>query len=150
MLSMETRYALKAMMDLAALPYGDSRSVAEIAESTGVPRKFLEAIVVKLKRHQLVESRRGKLGGYRLCRQAEEISFADIIRVTNGPIALIPCTSKYFYRPCADCPDEASCRLHTIMAAARDQILTVLEKVTLSEAVGTPDAFAQYMETLNA
>lgn len=94
MLSQRTRYALKAMVRLARSPEGEPVQIAMLAESEDIPRKFLEIILVELKRQNLVQSLRGKRGGYRLARPAEEITFGEIIRITEGPLALVPCVSR--------------------------------------------------------
>src|SRR5690349_19845720 len=97
MLSQRGRYALKALITLARLDSG-SRQVSAIAAEENIPRKFLEAIMSDLRRAHLVDSARGKMGGYRLARSADQITFGEVIRVTDGPLALIPCASRNFYR----------------------------------------------------
>ncbi len=145
---MQTRYALKAMIELALIAPEERLSASEISAKTGISLKFLEATLAILRRSDLIESKMGKNGGYRLARLPVETSFADIIRVTNGPIALIPCVSKNFYKPCADCKDERSCRLKLVMNAARNHVLAVLEQVTLADAVQQPIDMERYLESL--
>ena len=148
MLSMQTRYALKAMIELALIPQDERLSASEIAAKTGISLKFLEATLGILRRSDLIESKLGKNGGYRLTRSPEETNFAEIIRVTNGPIALLPCVSKNFYKPCADCQDESSCRLRMVMNAARNHVLTVLENVSLADAVKQTDDVERHLDSL--
>ena len=104
MLSQRSRYALRALVHLASR--GDFRPapIGEIAEAVAAPRKFLEAILLELKRRHLLVSSRGRMGGYALARPASEISFADVIRALDGPLALAPCASRTAYRPCETCP----------------------------------------------
>ena len=142
MLSQRGRYALKALTHISRADGAEPRQITAIAEAENIPRKFLEAILVDLKRAHLVESVRGKNGGYRLARPAEAISFSDIIRATDGPLALVPCVSKLFYRRCDDCPDEASCAIRHIMANVRDQVCTILDNTTLASAASLCDELA--------
>lgn len=133
MLSQRGRYALKALLNLARSD-GASRDVGTISAEEQIPRKFLEAIMSDLRRARLVESTRGKLGGYRLTRPADEITFGEIMRVTNGPLALLPCASQAFYRRCEDCPDEAACALRRVLGAVRDEASAILDRTTLASA----------------
>jgi len=133
MLSQRSRYALKALLHLAGEEDAATVSIGTIATSANISRKFLEAILNDLRREGLVESTRGKAGGYRLARPATEISFADVIRASEGPLALFPCASLNFYRPCADCEVE-TCILRRVLAQARDGVAAVLEGTTLAQA----------------
>jgi Rrf2 family protein len=134
MLSQRSRYALKALLHLATIDHSEPVSIGAIAQSTGISRKFLEAILNDLKREGVVESTRGKHGGYRLARPASEISFARIIRASEGPLALFPCASVNFYRPCPDC-DVETCTLRRVLASARESVAAVLEGTTLAVAL---------------
>ncbi len=135
MLSQQSRYALKALLHLATQTQDKPHPTAEIAAAANVPRKFLEAILLDLKIAGIVHSTRGKAGGYALARPAEEITFGDVIRVTDGPLALIHCASKKFYRRCLDCPDEQACNLRAIMLEAREQLSAVLDHRTIADAI---------------
>ena len=139
MLSQRGRYALKAMIHLARNA-GAPRQVSAIAAEETIPRKFLEAIMSDLRKAELVESARGKLGGYRLARPADLITFAQIIRVTDGALALIPCASQNFYKRCDDCPDEAACALRRIVAQVRNEVSEVLDRTTLADALSGSEA----------
>lgn len=139
MLTVKAKYALRAMIDLAGAP--DSRPVfiADIATRQDIPRRFLENILVELKRHGLVVSHRGKHGGYALARPAREISFAEIIRISDGPLALAPCASRSAYRRCEDCPDdEAVCAIRRVLLQVRDSTAAILERTTLADAAEVP------------
>ena len=139
MLSQKARYALRALVELARAD-GDQLTAAEIAVRAGAPRKFLESILLQLSRNLMVASRRGKLGGYVLARPATEISFAEVIRVVDGPLALAPCVSPSLgFRKCVDCVDLATCSLRGALARARDATAEVLESYTLAEAVARAD-----------
>ncbi len=138
MLSQKARYALRALVELARA--GDQQLTAgEIAARADAPRKFLEAILLELSRRSLVLSRRGKFGGYVLARPPAEISFAEVIRVIDGPLALAPCVSQMAFRKCDDCPDLDTCALRPALRRARDATAAVLEAYTLADALGDTD-----------
>lgn len=140
MLSQRCKYALKAMVDLARAS-GGSRRVSDIAERENIPRKFLEAIMADLKKGCLVSSERGKLGGYRLSRPPDLITFGEIIRLIDGPLALLPCASRNFYRRCDDCEDETSCVLRRVLIDARNEVAAILDRTTLGAALtGSPQS----------
>ena len=134
MLSQKARYALRAMVELARAAE-PQLTAGEIAARADAPRKFLEAILLELSRNRLVASRRGKFGGYTLARPPGEISFAEVIRVVDGPLALAPCVSpRLGFRRCEDCPDLATCALREALLRARDATAEVLEAYTLADA----------------
>src|ERR1700743_2071910 len=134
MISQKARYALRALLYLVV--HGDDAPVqiSEIAESEKIPRKFLEAILLELKKTGIVRSHRGRQGGYSLGRAAKDISFADVLRVTDGPLALSPCVSVMAYRKCDDCFDEAVCAIRKALLAARGATAQVLESPSLASA----------------
>ncbi|HZU64655.1 MAG TPA: Rrf2 family transcriptional regulator [Novosphingobium sp.] len=143
MLSQQSRYALKALIYLAAKDPSKPSPSAEIAAGANVPRKFLEAILLDLKLAGILHSTRGKAGGYTLARGPGEITFGDVIRVTDGPLALIHCASQKFYRRCLDCVDEQACSLRRIMLEARAQLSAVLDHRTLADAIAGGDGLGQ-------
>lgn len=100
-----------------------------------MPRKFLELILLDLKRHGLLRSQRGRNGGYALARPASAITFGEIIRITDGPLAPIPCASLSGYQRCADCADEESCAIRKVMLSVRDAISEILDRTTLAHGV---------------
>lgn len=132
MLSQKARYALRAMIELAR--ENGQVTAGELAERADAPRKFLEAILLSLSREGLVISRRGKFGGYVLGRPADAISFAEIIRLVDGPLALTPCVSRTAFRRCEDCRDLATCALREALLRARDATAAVLEGYSLADA----------------
>ena len=137
MLSQRARYALRALVYLSNC--GEAASAGSIARDVPVPRKFLEQILLQLKAHRLVESRRGREGGYRLARPGEEISFADVIRVVDGPLALAPCASRTAYRPCESCADVETCPIRPALIRARDATAAILEKTFVSDVESSVD-----------
>ncbi|MDR7116559.1 Rrf2 family transcriptional regulator [Caulobacter sp. BE254] len=133
MLSQKARYALRAMIELAR--ENGQVTAGELAVRADAPRKFLEAILLTLSRQGLVTSRRGKFGGYLLGRESAAISFAEIIRLVDGPLALTPCVSRTAFRRCEDCRDLATCALREALLRARDATAAVLEGYSLADAV---------------
>ncbi|MBL27894.1 MAG: transcriptional regulator [Rhodospirillaceae bacterium] len=133
MLSKKAKYALKAMLMLAEQPEGLLIQAPDIADRQKVPGKFLEAILLDLKRRGLVHSQRGKQGGYCLAKPADRITFGEIIRIMDGPLAPIPCASMTSYRRCADCRDEAACAIRQVMLRTRDAMASVLDHVSLAD-----------------
>ncbi len=137
MLSQKTRYALKAMLELAALPPGAKLRSAEIAERQAIPGKFLETILVELKRGGLVSGYRGRGGGYQLGQSAAVISFGQVVRLMEGPLALLPCVSKTQYHRCHDCSDEQTCALRRVFSEVRDSTADILDERTLADVLRT-------------
>jgi Rrf2 family protein len=133
MLSQKARYALRAMLKLAEGGPGAQTMTAVLAASAEVPRKFLEQILLDLKRAGLVVASRGRSGGYRLARPAAEIDFAEIVRTIDGPLALAPCASRTAYRKCADCQDVATCAIRRALLDVRDATAAILESRTLGD-----------------
>jgi Rrf2 family protein len=137
MLSQKAKYGLRALVELARAA-GAQVSAGELAARAGAPRKFLEAILLELSRNQVVVSRRGKFGGYVLARAPAEITFAEVIRIIDGPLALAPCVSpRLGFRKCADCPDLLTCTLREALLRARDATADVLEGYTLADAAAS-------------
>jgi Rrf2 family protein len=127
---------LRALIALAGAPKGQIVQIQEIADRQNVPRKFLELIMLDLKRHGFVFSQRGRSGGYVLARPAEQISFGQVLRAMDGPIAPLPCASVTGYRKCTDCEDEATCAIRAVMRQVRDAMAAILDKTSLADAAG--------------
>lgn len=109
--------------------------IADIADRAGVPRKFLEQILLELKKRGILRSHRGKFGGYALARDPKDISFAEVIRIMDGPLALAPCVSRTAYRRCDDCEDETTCAIRKVLLDVRDATAQILEQHTLAQAL---------------
>ena len=134
MLTQKARYALHAMLHLAR--QDGLATVADIAKTENIPRKFLEQILSALKVNGLVIGKRGPAGGYLLARASDKISFADILRCIDGPLALAPCASMRAYAPCPDCKSVETCEIRPTLLAVRDTTSLLLEGISLAEAVG--------------
>ena len=132
MLSKKSQYAFKALMYLAQNDDKGPVLIAEIAKKKKIPLKFLENILLELKKGGVLESKKGKGGGYYFAVPPAEVPMAKIIRLLDGPIALLPCVSLNFYEKCKNC-DEKSCGLHDMMVLVRDATLKVLEKRTVAD-----------------
>jgi Rrf2 family protein len=136
MLSQKTRYALKALLELAALPAGATLSSAAISARRTIPVKFLESILVELKRGGMVRGQRGRSGGYQLAQSTQVISFGAVVRLMEGPLALLPCVSVTQYRRCPDCADDRTCELRRIFREVRNSSAAILDGWTLADAQG--------------
>ena len=143
MLSQKAKYALRALLMLAEQSDADMVMIADIAERENVPRKFLEAILVDLRKRGLLDSKRGKYGGYRLAKPAEAISFGEIIRIVDGPLAPLPCASKTGFRPCDDCTDANNCSVRWLMLQVRDATADILDNCSLADALKHRQATGQ-------
>ncbi len=134
MISKKAKYALKALKHLAAKFEAKKPTlISEIATSENIPKKFLEAILLELRNNGLLESRKGKGGGYLLRTPPEEITFAKVLRIIDGPIAPLLCVSLNFYGQCEDCTTEEACKLRPILGEVRDANLAVYEKTTVAD-----------------
>ena len=137
MLSKKAKYALKALTVLTN-QYGQGPIlISDLAGSEGIPRKFLEAILLQLKNHGILMSKKGKGGGYFLNRAPQTINLGQVIRIVDGPLAPLPCVSLTAYTRCDECVDEKTCNIRRVMKEVRDSTARILEGTTLSEFAGT-------------
>ncbi|CAA9322965.1 MAG: Rrf2 family transcriptional regulator [uncultured Cytophagales bacterium] len=137
MLSKKAKYALKALFALAQDNVNGQKSmlIAEIARQERIPKKFLEAILLDLKNDGILYSKRGKTGGYALRKTPDQISVGQVIRVIDGPLALIPCASQSAYVPCEECVDVETCAIRLTMRKVRDATASILDSTTLADAL---------------
>lgn len=133
MISKRTKYGLKALSYLAKQDLGKPILIQEIAETQNISHKFLESILLDLRKKGFLSSKKGKGGGYYLLKPANEISIASVFRALEGPIAWLPCVSLNYYEKCNDCIDETSCDLHRMMIQVRDNILDVVEHKSIMD-----------------
>ncbi|HKX78901.1 MAG TPA: Rrf2 family transcriptional regulator [Novosphingobium sp.] len=139
MISNKAKYAFRAMLAIAAQEEGDALTSTEIARRHGIPHKFLEQILLDLKKAGILESRRGKTGGYVMLRPADTISFGEVLRLFEGPLAPLPCLSRNAYRRCEDCVSESSCEIRREFGRAYDLYRQVLDSTTLGDALRNRD-----------
>lgn len=133
MLSAKCKYGLKAMVYMARHGGAGPLLIADIAEAERIPKKFLDVILLELKTHCLLTSKKGKGGGYQLARTPDKICVGDIVRILDGPLAPVSCVSRTAYRPCDDCTDEHSCVVRAVMQEVRDAIAAVLDNTSLAD-----------------
>jgi len=135
MLSKKTKYGLKALTYLASHDRSQPIQIAQIAESENISQKFLESILLTLRRNGYLGSKKGKGGGYYLIKEPKEIPMTTVMRILEGPIAMVPCVSLNFYEKCDDCPDEDHCSVHHLMLKVRDANLEVYRNTTLADLI---------------
>ena len=132
MLSKKSQYAFKALTYLTEKYNEGPVLISEISRKKKIPVKFLENILLELKKADILDSKKGKGGGYFLKKSPEKIKVATVIRLINGPIAMLPCVSLYFYERCKNC-NEKHCGLHDMMIEVRDATLNIVENRTLRD-----------------
>lgn len=142
MLSKKTKYAINALVYLAReSKNGEPVQISRIAESENIPRKFLEAILLELRHAGMLNSRKGKTGGYYLQLTPEEINVADVMRLFDGPIALLPCVAYKYYERCEECIDEETCGIRSVFSDVRAETVRMLKKSTLAEIIKRSEKF---------
>ncbi len=135
MITQKCKYAIKAILYIAKHQTDEKLVFAsEIAEKEKIPKKFLETILRDLRNHGIINSKRGKFGGYHLLKKAENINFTDIIRIVDGPIAMLPCVSLNYYQTCDDC-DENCCQIKNVFEKVRNATLDVLNNSSIDKLV---------------
>jgi len=149
MISQKARYAFRALLALNRAGKGNSMVISEIAKTEDIPQKFLEQILLDLKRAGFVASRRGKIGGYMLLKEPDEIFFGEVLRLIDGPVAPLPCLSKIAYRRCDDCKNEESCEIRRVFAEVATATRMVLDRTSIADASnGNISAISEtYLET---
>jgi Rrf2 family protein len=140
-LTQKAKYALKALVFLAKEYESGPVLITKIAESENISRKFLELILLELKNHGVLQSKKGRGGGYWLARPPEEIYLGAVIRIFEGALAPLPCASKRYYRRCEECTDEATCEVRAVMLEVKAATLRVLDNTSLSHMLelGQPE-----------
>jgi Rrf2 family protein len=135
MLSQRTRYTIRALLHLADRQGQGPIQLGEIAAAQNIPPKFLTVMLSQMIREGLVASRRGRDGGYWLARPPGEISYGELVRLTRGSLALLPCASRLAYQQCRNCVTVERCRLHRVMLLVRDETARILDGLTLADAI---------------
>jgi len=135
MLSQRTRYTIRALLHLADR-YGEGPvHLSEIAEAQNIPAKFLTVMLSSMRRAGIVDTMRGREGGYWLAKPPQQISYGEIVRLTRGSLGLLPCASRFAYESCKNCITEDKCRLHRVMLMVRDETARILDGLTLADPV---------------
>ncbi|PZQ17819.1 MAG: Rrf2 family transcriptional regulator [Ancylobacter novellus] len=139
MITQKAKYALKALLALARAQEGRPSSIRDLAARETIPQSFLEQILIELRRAGVVESRRGKEGGYLLARSPSEVRLGQVLRIIDGPLAPLPCLSRTAYRRCPDCADEAACTVRRIFEDMYEATVEIMDRTTLADALERPD-----------
>ena len=139
MISQKAKYAMRALLSLARTTCGETKMIGDIAREQSIPKKFLEQILLELKRAGYVASRRGRAGGYELLRPAHQIMFGEVLRLIDGPLAPLPCLSKTAYRRCEDCRDESACEVRHVFERVTLATREVLDQTSLADSLRLED-----------
>lgn len=143
MLTKKGKYGLKALVDLARLPPGETAFVTEIAVRNNIPKKFLDTILLELRNTGILRSKKGPNGGYSLSKPATEIRIGQVIRALDGPLAPIRCASRTAFEACDDCATPETCQVRLSMTEVRDAIATILDNMSLEQFVAKEDNAAE-------
>lgn len=135
MISKKTKYALKALIYLAREQDKGPILIADLAREERIPKKFLELILLALKNAGVLQSKKGKGGGYSLAHSPREISMGKVIRILEGPLAPVPCVSETAYARCEECDDEWSCGIRLVMKDVRDAMAQILDSAILADVL---------------
>ncbi|HKQ71464.1 MAG TPA: Rrf2 family transcriptional regulator [Polyangiaceae bacterium] len=130
---MKAKYGLKAALRLARDFGRGPVLIADLAIEESIPKKFLELILLELKQHGLLQSKKGKGGGYLLARRPAEISVGEVLRVLDGSLTPVPCVSQHGYRPCDECKDPSTCSIRRVMSEVHDATTTILDATSLEQ-----------------
>lgn len=133
MLSKKTKYGIKALVHLAKKEDRVPVQISSISKAENISQKFLESILLTLKKNGILGSKKGKGGGYYLLKDPSQIPMTTVMRLLEGPIAMVPCVSLNFYEKCDDCPDENACAVHNIMIKVRDNTLEIFRNTSLAD-----------------
>lgn len=142
MITQKMKYALKALMELAAERAGEGQPlrIEEIAKRAGTPKRFLEHILLEVRNAGFIASARGRHGGYVLIKDPREVPLSELMRLIDGPIAPLPCLSRRAYQRCEDCQDEETCRLRKVFGEVFWSYLLLIESLTLADLVGPAES----------
>ena len=149
MLAQKSKYALRALLVLAK-EYGQGPVlISDIAHREALPQKFLELILLELRNHGILGSKKGKGGGYFLARRPELVHLGEVLRVLEGPLAPLPCVSKTAYVRCTECRDERTCGIRMVMKDGRDATARILDQTSLADILKRVELAVEGKEALN-
>ena len=135
MLSKKTKYGIKALIYLSKQEDKTPVQIEAISKSENISRKFLESILLTLRKNGFLGSKKGKGGGYYLIKAPKDIKMSAVMRTLDGPIAMVSCVSLNFYEKCDDCPDEDACAVHKLMVEVRDSTLRIFNNKSLADLI---------------
>lgn len=133
MITKKSKYAIKALIYLAKQKSNEPVLIEEISTNEKIPKKFLEAILLDLRKAGILGSKKGKGGGYYLMKAAEDINMAEVLRLFDGPIALVPCVAHKYYEVCEECIDEITCPIREVFRIIREQTVATLKTNSFAE-----------------
>jgi len=143
MLSKKAKYGLQALT-LLTKEYGRGPVlISDLAEKERIPKKFLELILLSLKNKGILQSKKGKGGGYLLGKPPDSITLGEVIRILDGPLAPLPCVSQTAYRKCDECEDEITCGIRPVMKEVRDETARILDGTTLSDLLNNVETLTR-------
>ena len=148
MLSKKTRYAIKALVAMGKNVGKKPMSISRIAEEEHIPKKFLEQILLDLRNAGLLYSKKGAGGGYSLIKDPKEIVLAQVLRITGGPIALLPCVSLNFYQRCEECIDEGTCGIRDVFVEVRNASLKILTETSIADVINRENSLISSKEMI--
>ncbi|MFM7431034.1 MAG: RrF2 family transcriptional regulator [Flammeovirgaceae bacterium] len=132
MLSKKCKYAIHALVYLGEKFEQGPVQIQEISDKKHIPKKFLEAILLELRHAKILQSKKGKGGGYYLYKRPEDVNLVDVIRLIDGAVAMLPCVSLNYYEPCEECRNEKTCGIRDSFIGVRDETLRILTQSTLA------------------
>jgi Rrf2 family protein len=135
MISKKTKYAINALVYLAKVKDQGPILISQIAKSENIPRKFLENILLDLRNAGILNSKKGRGGGYYLRKSPDEVAIAEVMRLFDGPIALLPCVTYRYYERCEECKDENTCGIRDVFLEVRNETVRMLKNATLDEII---------------
>lgn len=152
MISQKTKYALKALMTLAEEKEagGEALTIEDIAQRSGAPKRFLEHILLELRNHGYLGSKRGRAGGYTLIKEPRAVSIGEVLRQVDGPVAPLPCLSRRSYQRCEDCTDEATCKIRKLFSQVFWAYLLLIESLTLADLLDREGGLDRLTEAMPA
>jgi Rrf2 family protein len=136
MLSKKCKYAIHALVHMARQP-DEKFLIREISEACSIPKKFLETILLELNRSGILGSKQGKGGGYFLRRKPAEVNLAEVVRLFDGAIALVPCATYKYYERCEECTDEVTCSIRNTFLKIRNETVEMMKKSTIADLIKT-------------
>lgn len=144
MITKKSKYAIKALVYLAKRDPKEPVLIEEISNSEKIPRKFLEAILLDLRKAGILGSKKGKGGGYYLIKKPEDINMAEVLRLFDGPIALVPCVAHKYYEACEECLDEITCPIREVFRIIREQTVATLKDNNFAELINKEKKLKRY------
>ena len=148
MLSKKTKYAIKALVILGKNADQPPMQISKIAEEERIPKKFLEQILLDLRNAGFLYSKKGAGGGYSLNKDPKDIFLVSIMRITDGPIAMVPCASLNFYHKCEECKDETTCGIRDLFVQVRDATVKILSETSIADVISRENALIKNLISL--